>query len=156
MVDREHSCVHGDAWWATVLLAAVVIRIALIRPYIAAADTSARLAAIKDTLTPIQARIQAARSKRDQQELIIAVNEVKTVYRNAGIALWKVGIPFIQVPIGFGSFRLFRGMSNLPVPGLEEGGFWWLQDLTVADPYLITPLICAVAAHATFRVSSCA
>lgn len=151
----EHVHVYTAApWWASVLIAAALVRLVLLKPYIEAADTSARIATIQDTVKPIQARVNAAREQKNQQEMMVAANELRALYRKAGIKLWKVAIPFIQIPIGIGSFRLFRGMIGLPVPGLEDGGLLWMQDLTVADPYFVTPLLFAAAVHTTFRVSS--
>ena len=141
-------------WWASVLLAALCVRLVLLKPYIEAADASARLLTVKEIVEPIQARVRAAKVQRDQQEMILAANEIRALYRSAGIKPWKIAIPFIQVPIGFGTFRLFRGMVNLPVPGLEQGGLLWIQDLTLSDPYFVLPALCALAVHTTFRVST--
>ena len=140
-------------WWASVLLTALFVRLVLLKGYIEAADTSARLATIKETVDPLQARVRAAKEKRDQQEMMVAASEIRALYRKADIKLWKIAIPFMQLPLGFGAFRLFRGMVNLPVPGLEQGGLLWIQDLTLSDPYLVLPAIFALAVHGTFRVS---
>lgn len=61
----------------------------------------------------------------------------------SGVKLWKTMIPMINIPISFGMFRLCRGMAGLPVPSLETGGALWFQDLSVADPFFILPVITA-------------
>ena len=150
----EHVHVFcGTPWWASVILTAVVVRLALLKPYIEAADTSARIATIQESVKPIQVRLKVARNKKDQTAMILAAQELKSLYKSAGIKLWKIAIPFVQAPIGYGTFRLFRGMTSLPVPGLDDGGFLWIRDLTISDPYSILPVLTGVAIHYTFKVS---
>lgn len=67
--------------------------------------------------------------------------------------MWRLFVPMLQVPIGFATFRLMRGMADLPVPGLDDGGFLWLTDLTQSDPYFILPIVTGIAFHLTFKVS---
>lgn len=153
LVEHIHV-LTATPWWASALLAALCVRLVLLKPYIEAADTSARLVTMKEIIEPIQARVRAAKLQRDQQEMMLAANEIRALYRSAGIKPWKIAIPFIQVPVGFGTFRLFRGMVNLPVPGLEQGGLLWIQDLTLSDPYFVLPVVCALAVHTTFRLGS--
>ena len=153
MLEHVHV-LTGAPWWASALLAALCIRLVLLKPYIEAADTSARVATLSDILLPLRDRVKAARERKDQHEMMVAASEIRAVYRKASIKLWKLAIPFVQVPIGFGAFRLFRGMVTLPVPGLEQGGFLWIQDLTISDPYFVLPAVFALALHTTFRVST--
>ena len=34
-----------------------------------------------------------------------------------------------------------RGMAYMPVESLETGGFLWITDLTMSDPYCILPMV---------------
>jgi YidC/Oxa1 family membrane protein insertase len=43
-------------------------------------------------------------------------------------------------------------MSNLPVPGLETGGFLWVMDLTHTDPYFLLPAIMSGSMHMVMRL----
>ena len=130
-----------------------MIRLALLKFYVEAADTSARMATIQPYIKPIQARINQAKLSQDQTTMLLEAQEMKKLYQNANIKLWKLAVPFVQIPIGFGTFRLFRGMAGLPVPGLEDGGFLWIRDLTIADPFYVLPALTAIVIHLTFRVS---
>jgi YidC/Oxa1 family membrane protein insertase len=47
--------------------------------------------------------------------------------------------PFVQIPFSFGLFRIINGMTHIPVPSLEDAGFLWFHDLTVADPFYLLP-----------------
>lgn len=45
-----------------------------------------------------------------------------------------------------------RKMANTPVESMKVGGFWWLQDLTVHDPYYIMPLVTSVTMYITIEL----
>lgn len=47
---------------------------------------------------------------------------------------------FAQVPIFASMFFGLRGMCNVPVPSMTQGGLAWFPDLTVADPLYILPV----------------
>lgn len=149
----EHVHVYtGSPWWASILLTAFVIRLTLIKGYIGASDASARLAVLTPIIEPIQRRMKAAKESKDQAALIAVQTEIWGTYRAAGIKIWKMAVPMIQIPLGYGTFRLMRGMAALPVPGLEDGGFLWIKDLTLADPFYLLPILTSGAFYYTFKV----
>lgn len=149
----EHVHIYtATPWWASILLTALAVRLALLKPYIDASDTSTRVVTMTELAKPIKARLDAAKSCRDQVAVMQAAQEMKALYQQAGIKLWKTTVPLLQVPIGYGTFRLLRRMAELPVPGLEDGGFLWLKDLTISDPYYLLPALTGWAIHLTFKV----
>lgn len=149
----EHVHVYtGAPWWASILLTAFVIRLTLLKGYIGASDTSARLAVLTPTIEPIQRRLKAAKAAKDRTALIAAQTEIWRTYSAAGVKIWKIAVPMIQIPLGYGTFRLMRGMSALPVPGLEDGGLLWIKDLTLADPFFLLPILTSGAFYYTFKV----
>ncbi len=132
----------------------LIIRALLLKLYIDASDSNARRQLLKPLEEPITARIKAAQAARDQKALAVAWAERRVLYKSAGIAWWKSLAPFLQLPIGFGTFRLMRGMAWLPVPGFDTGGLLWMPDLTQSDPYFILPMATAAAYYFTFKVRS--
>ena len=142
----------GIPWGASIILTAVLVRMAILKVYVNASDTSARVAVITPLIKPIQDRVSAAKAAKDQQAMMAAGAEIQGIYRSAKIQMWRLAVPMLQVPLGFGTFRLMRGMASLPVPGLETQGLLWIQDLTMPDPYLLLPSITAAAFHLTFKV----
>ena len=99
-------------------------------------------------------RLKAAQANKDINGITKASKEIADLRKSAGIKTWKMLIPFIQIPITFGMFRLMRGMSYLPVPGLDTGGLLWMQDLTLSDPYFILPVVTSAAYWYAFKVMS--
>lgn len=150
----EHVHVYsGLPWWSSIILTAVLVRVSLIKLFIGASDTSARLAVLQPVVQPIKDRMKAAQHAKDIQAVKMHAAEMSTIYKNANVKVYKMFLPLIQIPIGFGTFRLLRGMSALPVPGLQDGGVLWMKDLTVGDPFFILPVVTGLAFHYTIKVS---
>jgi len=59
-----------------------------------------------------------------------------------------------QAPIFISFFFALKTMANLPVESLKEGGFWWLKDLTVYDPYYIMPIVTSVTMFITIELGT--
>jgi hypothetical protein len=157
MMETLLETVHinaGTPWWASIGLSLLIVRLLLLKSYLAAADTSARNQLIAEYNAPIMARMRVAQSNRDQAGMQKAYKEMSDLRASAGVKYWKLFLPFLQIPIGFGAFRLMRGMSYLPVPGLDTGGPLWMQDLTVSDPLFILPIATAASYWYTFKVDT--
>ncbi|KAI9822436.1 MAG: Mitochondrial inner membrane protein oxa1 [Pycnora praestabilis] len=148
----EHIHIYtGTPWWASIILTAVAVRVALLKPYIDAADVAARMATIKPITKPITDKMSACSAQGDRAGAMAARSELQEVHRKAGVRVSKAFIPLVQIFLGFGTFRCMRGMATLPVPGLETGGFLWIRDLTLADPYFVLPAATSAAFYIVMR-----
>lgn len=143
----------GASWCASIVLLTVAMRLVLLRPYMAASDTAARLAHLAPKLKPFRDKAQQAASEGDRVGQQAAMMETMRMYREHGIKIRNTFIPFIQLPLGFGAFRLYRGMAEIPVPGLLDGGWLWFTNLSIPDPYLVLPVATAGVLHLVLRVS---
>ena len=149
----EHVYIYsGFPWWGSIVFTAVAVRVSLLKFYVDAADTSAKMQTLKPAMQPILKRIQQARAARDRVAVMKATQERYAMFQNSGVKFWKLAIPLIQVPLGFGTFRLLRGMGYLPVPGFDQGGVLWFTDLTMPDPYGIMPIITSTSYFLAFKV----
>jgi YidC/Oxa1 family membrane protein insertase len=150
----EHIHVFcGGPWWVSIGLAAVFWRIVLAKPNFDAAENATRMAAIKDITAPVQARMFEANRVGDTAEMLVQRQELARIYRRAGIKLIKSFTPALQIPIGYGTWKLLRAMALLPVPGLLDGGILWFYNLTVPDPFFILPIITSGILHLVLKVS---
>jgi len=143
----------GTPWWASITIAAVVFRIVQFYPTVLAADNGARMAAITPYTKPIQEKMKAAMASGDKNLAAQTQQELQRIYKKSGIKIWKSFTPLLGGLIGFGSWRILRGMSDLPVPGLETGGLLWFQNLAIPDPLFLLPLATSVIMHFVFKVS---
>ncbi|KAI4171674.1 MAG: hypothetical protein LQ343_004067 [Gyalolechia ehrenbergii] len=150
-VEHVHVLL-GTPWWATLAIATLAIRGALFQIYVGAADNAARIATVQLHLKDVQNRIDKAKQARDLNAMVQATQELKNAYAAAGIKMWKNFLPFLQLPLGIGMFRLARNLATLPVPGLEDGGFLWFRDLTVSDPTFLLPITTGVASFYLFKL----
>ncbi|KAL8809246.1 MAG: hypothetical protein Q9223_006098, partial [Gallowayella weberi] len=137
----EHVHIYsGTPWWASIVIAMLAIRFTIFKTYVESADISARLLAIKPHMQEIRERLDEAKRAQDMTAIMQYSQEIKNLYQAAGIKIWKSVLPFVNIPIGYGFFRLTRDMSSLPVPGLESGGLLWFTDLTISDPTFLLPI----------------
>ena len=155
LFERLLEYVHiytGTPWWGSTLIVILIIRTLLLKLYFDSADTMARYKLIKPLEAPLQERYREALRTKDPVETRKIWAEMNALRKGAGMVLWKQFVPLIQIPISFSLFRLMRGMSTLPAPGFDTGGFLWIKDLTVSDPYYIMPIVQTAALYKTLAV----
>jgi YidC/Oxa1 family membrane protein insertase len=149
----EHVHVYaGTPWWASIILTAVVIRAAMFKGYMGASDASARMAAIKPLVEPLTAKMNAARISQDTEAVMQVRQELSLINKRAGVKFWKLGVPMLQIFTGYGTWKLLRGMSDLPLPGLEHGGMLWFYNLTIPDPLFLIPITTSLGMHWVIKV----
>ena len=153
----EHVYVYsGLPWWGTLTVIAAIVRVAIFKPSLDASQESQKMQELNKNPKYAAVMQKVKESTFDpskQGDLIRYRQEMSMLTKQAGINYFKVAIPFVQVPIGFGMFRLIRGMAALPVESLENGGTLWFPDLTVCDPYYVLPIASAALFAVAMRVS---
>lgn len=143
----------GTPWWLSISLTAILIRLVLFKPFVNAAENAARMQTIKPFTKPITDKMMAA-SRAGNSDLTMQLRgELQAINKRAGISYLRGFMPMVQVFTGYGMFVLLRAMSDIPVPGLETGGFLWLYNLSIPDPYFVLPLATAGVLHWVLRVS---
>lgn len=149
----EHIHVwSGVPWWASIIGAGLLIRLVLLKPMFNASDMSAKLHNLKPVTNPLRQELTRAMSENNQVELHRKRAEINQVQAEAGVKVWKSFVPFLQIPFGYGIFRIVRGMTSLPVPTILDESVLWLNDLTIADPLLVLPGLTSLFMYLTFKV----
>ncbi|GLI74956.1 hypothetical protein PoHVEF18_003206 [Penicillium ochrochloron] len=141
----------GMPWWASIVGAAVLVRVGLFKPTMAASDTGARTHNARPLIDPLRQEMMKARMNGQTHEFQIKKAELDKVQAQHGIKPSKAFIPMLQIPLGYGIFRVVRGMTSLPVPGLLTESALWLNDLTVADQLYLIPVITASCLYFTLK-----
>lgn len=150
----EHIHIYADIpWWGAVALTAVGLRLILLPLYIKSSDMVARQSALMSVTKPISDKMTAAQREGNTPAVQAAWAEMMATRRRAGLSFWDQMAPmFLQAIFGYCGFKLIRAMAALPVPALKTDGFLWLQDMTLADPYLILPVAMAGTIHLLVRL----
>lgn len=150
----EHIHIYsGMPWWGSIAATAILWRVAAFPLYLKSSDISARQTALIPITKPVTDRMTAAQRKGDREEVMLCMRQVQAIRQRAGLSYRAQFTPMIlQGVIGYCGFKLLRAMSNLPVPGLQDGGFLWLMDLTSPDPWGIMPILMAGSMHAIVRM----
>lgn len=142
----------GIPWWASVVATAVVLRVALFHPTLQASDTTAKLHDVKPLLDPVRQRMVELIRQNDQVGATKEKQKMSMISKQHGVQSWKAFMPMLQIPLGFGCFRVMRGMSALPVPALENEQLLWLTDLTIRDPTFLLPMATGAMMYYTLKV----
>ncbi|KAF3771336.1 hypothetical protein M406DRAFT_33785, partial [Cryphonectria parasitica EP155] len=139
----------GLPWWGAIAGCAVAIRIVMAYPALIAQYESVKSREMRQN--PLYKETQqkymmsmAQGAKMSPSELMEMRMQMKLLQQQAGVKMWKMFLPMLQFPLAIGMFKLCRGMTALPVPGLESAGTLWFTDLTVPDPFYILPCVSAV------------
>ncbi|CAK7268562.1 hypothetical protein SEPCBS119000_003121 [Sporothrix epigloea] len=146
----------GLPWWASIVGAALVFRGAIFWPSLTAAEHSAKLQVLRKNPRYAAAMTEMSTNAlkggtAGQAKAMEARLTMKRMQEAMNVSTWKMFVPMINVPFGYGMFRLLRSMAALPVPGLETGGILWFTDLTAPDPYFILPITSAGIMYLIFR-----
>ncbi|KIH91095.1 mitochondrial export translocase [Sporothrix brasiliensis 5110] len=155
----EHVHVYtGLPWWASIVGVALLFRAAIFLPSLTAAEQSAKLQVLRKNprYAAAMAEMQASAFKggaQGQGKAMEARLTMKRMQEAMDVSTWKMFVPMINIPFGYGMFRLLRATGALPVPGMETGGILWFTDLTVADPYFVLPLASAGIMYLIFRTN---
>ena len=151
----EHVHVYaGTPWYGTVILSAIAMRILMVYPFYRMSNEQAKMNRIQPELRPLMDEAKRAQLEGDRMAQQIAGKRMQILKKRHGINLgWTFAPIFLQGFFGFGAYKLFRNMGDLPVPGFETGGFGWITNLAVADPTYILPVALFGTMHLLARVS---
>lgn len=149
----EHFHIWGGLpWWGAIAATAIVLRVCTIPLTIRASDMSARSQALAPVMKPYEQRMKQAQKEGNSQKVMVEFQNMAAVRKQGGVSFTgMLGPVIVQAIAGYCGFRLMTRMASLPVPGLRDGGFLWLTDLTVPDGFLILPAIMAVTIHLLLR-----
>src|ERR671911_892798 len=146
----------GAPWWLAIVLLTVIVR-SLLFPLTVKQVRSMR--AMQD-LKPHMDRVRAQFKDNPQRQR----EEMAKVYQDQGVNPLGGCLPIlVQMPIFIGIFYVIRqfggytlGDRTVPpeYPSFHEGGILWFQNLSVADPYYILPILSALTMLAATEITA--
>jgi len=142
-------------WWGCILTATVCMRLCVFPLVIVAQRNAAKLANISPEMTDLQNRMTDARKRGDLMESNQLGYELQQLMKKKNINPTKNLVPMLgQVPIFMSMFFGLRGMTNLPVESLMNGGTLWFMDLTMSDQYYLLPLLTSCSLWLQFKLAA--
>lgn len=151
----EHIHVYsGLPWWASIAATSILLRLILLKPLLKSQETAAKLQLLSQEpkYEEIKRASLEATSAGDTNAVMQHRRDLAMMNRAAGVNPLNAFWGFIQIPFGYGMFRVLNDASSIPVPGMETGGFLWVTDLTVPDPLHILPIAGPMAMFAMMKV----
>ncbi|GAP90925.1 putative mitochondrial export translocase Oxa1 [Rosellinia necatrix] len=156
----EHIHVYsGLPWWGSFAVMAIVFRLALYYPALASSVHQLKLQNLQNSpeFKKVKAELNdAAWRSKDQAAMMRARAEMKRLTKASGASMVMPFVGFALLPFSYGMFRLTRGMCDIPVPSLEYGGFGWVTDLTLHDPFYILPAISVMLTYLSLKQTTAA
>ncbi|XP_011704065.1 PREDICTED: mitochondrial inner membrane protein OXA1L [Wasmannia auropunctata] len=142
-------------WWLTIVTATVCVRCLVFPLVIKARKNAIQFANHMPIIQDMQARLTEARNMGDHLESARIGAEMMKFMRQKDVSPVKNFVPIlIQAPVFISFFLALKRMANLPVESLKDGGFLWLHDLTVYDPYYIMPIATSVTLYVTIELGT--
>ncbi|WVQ79176.1 hypothetical protein IAT38_001272 [Cryptococcus sp. DSM 104549] len=131
----------GVPWWGVVILASVGLRLSLFPLTVSSQKHNNRWAGVQHEFVALQEEAKKALQAKDEHLHALVQQKMMTLFREHDVHPMRVlKLPLIQFPLFLVLFNALRGLADLPLPQLKEGGFGWIMDLTATDPYMILPL----------------
>ncbi|AAW43905.2 conserved hypothetical protein [Cryptococcus deneoformans JEC21] len=142
----------GLPWWAAIAGTTVLIRLCLTRLVVNTQKHSVRLAAVNPQIQELMAEAKVASANKDTHMQTLISQRLRDLMKEHNVnPLRPLLLPLVQMPIFLTFFSIVRGLANLPLPQLKEGGLGWVTDLTAADPYYILPATSLLFTNLVFK-----
>ncbi|TPX62391.1 hypothetical protein PhCBS80983_g00461 [Powellomyces hirtus] len=131
----------GLPWWATIMVATIMIRIALTPLTLRVQRTAAKMHNISHVTKPLQDEMQKHKAAGNMVQVQATWKKLQAEHKKADVnpfgGLWAL----VQAPVFMAFFFGLKAMAELPVPGFQTGGLAWFTDLTLADPTYVLPVL---------------
>jgi len=146
----------GAPWWLSIALLTVVVRTLLFPLTVKQVKSMRAMQDLRPEMEKIRAQYKDNRQR--QQEKIMELYQERKINPLGGC------LPIlVQMPIFIGMFYVIRhfggyslGGRTIPpeYPSFHEGGILWFQNLSVADPYHILPILSALTMLAATEITA--
>jgi len=143
----------GAPWWLSIAMLTIVVRSVLFPLTVKQVKSMRAMQDLKPEMDRIRAQFKDNRQR--QQE------EIMNLYKERSVNPLGGCLPIlVQMPIFIGIFYVIRKFGGVPglqdptQPTFHQGGILWFQDLSVADPTLILPILSAVTMLAATEITA--
>lgn len=148
-------CAWADSdRWGSIAATTILIRLCLVPLVVRNLKHNVRLAAIQPQMTALFKRLNDVKQSGDINARNTVIQTLQGLMKQHNVSPFRpLLMPLIQFPFFIGFFNALRHLAYLPLPQLKEGGFGWVTDLTVSDPYYILPITSLLFTNLVLKVS---
>ena len=139
--------------WGVIVVASFFIRLILSQLVARNMSHNMRYQAIQPQMKDFMEKIKEASNNEDKQAASHYTKAMQTLWKEHDVSpLRPLWISFGQLPIFYCMFNALRRLADVPLPQLKAGGFGWITDLSLPDPYYILPVTSMMLQYWVFRV----
>lgn len=140
--------------WASIAALTVTLRLTLLPLIVRTLKHNVRLQAVQPQMTALFKRLADAKKAKDVQAQQVVAGSLANLMKQNDVSPFRpLLMPLIQMPFFLAFFWGLKSLAQLPLPQLKEGGFGWVTDLTLSDPYYVLPVTSMVLTNFALRVS---
>jgi YidC/Oxa1 family membrane protein insertase len=153
---RISTYISADVYrWATIAALTISIRLCLFPLVVRMTKHNIRFQAVNPQFTALMKRLNEAKQSRDQAQMAVVTQNLQGLMKENDVSPFRAfTLPLVQMPFFLAMFYGLRNFANTPLPQLKEGGFSWVTDLTMADPYWILPITSMALTNLVLIVSA--
>lgn len=142
-------------WWGLIIASTVTVRI-LIFPIVVRGQANAvRMANIQPQLQAAMADLKEQQKRGDVNATQQALLASQKVMRDGKChPLKSLMLPVVQGPIFISFFFALKHLAENNLITMKTGGLGYLTDLTMSDPYGITPILAGATALAVVETGA--
>jgi YidC/Oxa1 family membrane protein insertase len=127
--------------WATIAALTISIRLCLFPLVVRMTKHNMRFQAVNPQFTALMKRLNEAKQTRDQAQMAVVTQNLQGLMKEHDVSPFRAfTLPLVQMPFFLSMFYGLRNFAYTPLPQLKEGGFSWVTDLTMPDPFWILPI----------------
>lgn len=131
----------GLPWWASIMGLTVMVRLAISPKVVSNMRHNVRLQAVGPQMRSLMKMMTDAKKSGDTPTQQVATQHLQQLFKDNDVSPFRpITMMLIQTPFFLSMFYGMRRLADLPFPAFKEGGFSWITDLTVADPYCVLPV----------------
>ena len=134
----------GAPWWLSIVMLTIVVRTALFPLTVKQAKSLRRMQELKPELDEIRKKHED--EPHEQQRAVMKLYAEREINPLGGC------LPLlVQMPVFLGLYYTIKEFENLQ--SFTTGGLLWFQDLTVADPFYVLPVIFVLTLMASQEIT---
>ncbi|KAJ1930760.1 hypothetical protein IWQ60_000044 [Tieghemiomyces parasiticus] len=149
------SVATGFPMWGVIVTATIMFRTILLPFTIRQQGMQARMTNIQPQTQALTMQIKEATEAGFQNERLRLSQKMAELFKTHNCHPFAtMGLSMLPIPFFISFFFAIRKMAEIPIPQLTVGGFGWVEDLSLVDPYYILPILSSLSTLLTLEIAA--